>query len=65
MASPRILQHLQTLQERDELVLLCSAQSTVVVDHPCRLSAMTQNRIIAREAQQVMHETAFGAQSPQ
>jgi hypothetical protein len=37
---------LQRLQERDQLVLLRGAESTVVVDHSRGLSAVAQNCIV-------------------
>jgi len=42
----KYLQSLQRLQERNQLVLLRGAQSTVVVDYSRGLSRMPQNGIV-------------------
>src|SRR5258708_183042 len=56
---------LQRVQERNQLVLLSGAQCTVVVDHTVGLAVVTQNGIIPRERQKVMHQSKVGTHSPQ
>src|SRR5262249_39479066 len=56
---------LERLQEGDQLVLLSIAQRAVVVDDKGGFAAMTQDRVIAGEGQQIMHQPALEAQSPQ
>src|SRR5690348_4797799 len=55
----------ERIEERDQLVLLCRAQVSIVVDHECGFTRMSQNRFIACERLAIMHQAVAGANAPQ
>jgi len=52
---------LQRLQERNQLVLLRSAEVTVIVDNSRRFATVVQDGIVAGERQQIMHQPVASA----
>src|SRR5262249_33977057 len=56
---------LQRLQESNQLVLLCGAESTIVIDNSRGFSTVAQNRVIPGKRKQIMHQPAFRASAPE